>query len=641
MSDYIDDIFGSHGIMSKAFEGYEPRQGQVALARAVDRAIADKKHLLSEAPCGIGKSMAYGVPAVWHATQHGRRVAIVTANIALQEQLHTKDLPTLGRILPWRFKHSLIKGRSNYLCVDKWQDEQANSSLKSRKLKKDRDQYRAILSWARKTHAGDMSEMDFTPPPAIWHLFSSGSDECKGGDCKCHADCFAERAKSEAADANIFVTNYHLLFAHLQVRMATGKDLILPEFDVAVCDEAHKAADIARDFFGFRITEGSVRFASRLMGRLHMQDEYEALDDQARIFFNNLKRLYRSGSYRIRFRSPPEIEWRPLRDAMSDLRSSFMSAAFAVGDGGGRNDEKAALMRAAASAGRLAANLEEAMTLANPDTVYYLEESHGESIALMAKPIYVAPILASELFGKTGSVIATSATLAVDGAFSHTAKELGATDPMTLVVDSPFDFSNKAILVIPENMPDPTDKSFPLVVAESVERIVEFADGRTLGLFTSYRNLETAWARVVDNGKYKILKQGDKPRTALIEEFRSDVRSVLLGTESFWTGVDVPGEALSCVIIDRLPFQTPDDPVLNAISERSTDWFMAYSVPKAVIAFKQGFGRLIRRTTDRGVVVLLDRRIVTKPYGRKFLSSIPDVRRSKFLESVKKFLDGA
>jgi ATP-dependent DNA helicase DinG len=211
---------------------------------------------------------------------------------------------------------------------------------------------------------------------------------------------------------------------------------------------------------------------------------------------------------------------------------------------------------------------------------------------------------------------------------------------LTLVVGSPFDFATQAILVIPEEMPNPTDKSFPLAVAEAVEKIIVFANGRTLGLFTSYKNLETAWARVIGMDKYRILKQGDRPRTALIEEFRKDIYSVLLGTESFWTGVDVPGEALSCVIIDRLPFQTPDDPVLNAISERNEDWFMSYSVPKAVIAFKQGFGRLIRRTTDKGIVVLLDRRIVTKAYGRKFLSSIPDVRRSKKLDSVKIFLNG-
>jgi ATP-dependent DNA helicase DinG len=624
--------------MSKAFVGYEPRPGQMALAKAVDKAIGEKRHLMAEGPTGTGKSLAYCVPAAYHATQFGRKVAIVTANIALQEQLHTKDLPTLTKLLPWSFKHSLIKGRSNYLCVDKWGDEQVSSSLKGRKLKKDRDQYRAILSWARRTVTGDVSELDFTPLPAIWHLFSATSDECKGHDCKCHADCFAEKSRDEATGAHVFVTNYHLLFAHLQVRMVTGKDLILPEFDVVICDEAHKAADIARDFFGFRITEGSVRFASRLMGRLQMQDEYESLDDLARKFFNDLKKFYRSGSYRIRFRSPPNIEWRPLQDTLSWLRSSFLSAAFAISDSG-RSDEKAALLKAAGTSGKLAANLEEAMTLSNPDSIYYIEENQNESLALMSKPIFVAPLMTSELFSKTRSVVCTSATLAVSGGFGHMIKELGMPDPITLVVDSPFEFDKQVILVIPEEMPPATDKSFPLAVAEAVEKVIVLADGRTLGLFTSYRNLETAWARALGLTKYKILKQGDKPRTALIEEFRNNVHSVLLGTESFWTGVDVPGETLSCVVMDRLPFQTPDDPVLNAISERDEDWFMTYSVPKAVIAFKQGFGRLIRHTTDRGVVVLLDRRILTKPYGCKFLLSIPGVQRSKKLESIKKFLD--
>jgi len=636
MADYIDDVFGPGGILSGAFCGYEPRVGQVAMARAVDRAIADGKHLVSEAPCGVGKSIAYSVPAIWHATQHKKKAAIVTANIALQEQLHIKDLPMLEKVLPWKFRHSLIKGRSNYLCISKWQDEQTSSSLKSRRLKKDRDQYRSILSWAKRTRTGDMSDLDFTPSSAIWHLFSSSSDECKGNDCKCCMDCFAEKAHQEASGADVFVTNYHLLFAHLQVRIATGKDLILPEFDVVICDEAHKAADIARDFFGFKITEGSVRFASRLMGRLQMQDEYEELDDLARKFFADLKKVRKSGAYKIRFKSPPNIEWKKLHLALLELKDSLLSSAFAIDDPM-RRDEKTSLIKASGTAGRLSANLERAMTLSDQDMVYFIEDN-SESVALVAKPINVAQILASELFSKTHSVISTSATLAVDGSFSHIVGELGIPDPITSVVGSPFDFQNQAILVIPEDMPAATDKGFPDAVAEAVEKIVILADGRTLGLFTSYKNLETAWAKVVCLGKYKILRQGDKPRTTLVEEFRNDVHSVLLGTESFWTGVDVPGESLSCVVIDRLPFQTPDDPVLNAISERDKDWFMSYSVPKAVIAFKQGFGRLIRKSGDRGVVVLLDRRIVTKPYGRKFLSSIPCVLKSKLLESIRKFL---
>lgn len=416
-------------------------------------------------------------------------------------------------------------------------------------------------------------------------------------------------------------------------------DLILPEFDVVVCDEAHKAADIARDFFGFRIVEGSVRFASRLLGKLGMNEEYDAIDSLSADFFGDLKRFRRSGAYRIRFRSPPPIgSWQPLRDVLLGVRGKFVRQAFALMDAG-KPDEKASLMRAAATAGKLADNIEAAMTMADPEAVYYIDESPDGSAALMGKPVFVAPILSSELFAKTRSVVATSATLAVGGGFAHTVGELGMPDPMTLVVDSPFDFARQAIMVVPEGMPDAASGQFPKAVAEAVERTIGLSDGRALCLFTSYRNLEEAWKRVSSDPRHRILKQGDKPRTALIEEFRSDIHSVLLGTESFWAGVDVPGEALSCVVIDRLPFQTPCDPILDAIAERDEDWFMSYSVPKAVIAFKQGFGRLIRRITDRGVVVVLDRRLVTKPYGRRFLLSIPDVRRSRRLESVKVFLD--
>jgi len=636
MPDYIDEVFGPEGTLSKAFAGYEPRGGQIALARLIDKTIIDKRHLLSEAACGSGKSFAYCVPSIWH-TQNGLKVAIATANIALQEQLFTKDLPTLQKLLPWKFTYALIKGRSNFLCVSKWQNEQISSSLKTRKSKKDREQYRSILSWARKTSTGDVSELDFTPQPAIWHLFSSTSDECKGKDCKFYSDCLAEKAKEKASEADIFVTNYHLLFAHLQVRMASGKDIILPPFDIAICDEAHKMADIARDFFGFRVTEGSVRFASRLLGRLQMNDEYDQIDDLARTFFANLKRLHKSKEYKVRFRSPPEIDHVSLCDALSHIRNKFLSAGFALDSE--HRDEKSSLMKAASAAGKLVSNIRDAMTVADQDMVYFLETNLNESIALVGKPIDVAPLLSEELFSKTHSVIATSATLAVDGGFSHIAREIGALSPLTLIVGSPFDFEKQTILVIPENMPEASDKSFPDAVAEAVYQVIGFADGRTLCLFTSYKNLEAAWLHVMNVGGFRILKQGDRPRTTLIEEFRKDIGSVLMGTESFWTGVDVPGEALSCVVIDRLPFQTPDDPILDAISERDKDWFMSYSVPKAIIAFKQGFGRLLRRATDRGVVVVLDRRIVTKPYGKKFLASIPEVRKSKKLESIKKFLD--
>lgn len=636
MSNYIDDIFGPHGVMSHAFEGYEPRVGQVKLAQFIDKAIVEGRHLLSEAPTGTGKSLAYLVPSIYHTINNGYRVIVSTANIALQEQLYTKDLPMLQNILPWSFTYALIKGRSNYLCIDKWIQEQVDSSFKNRKVKKDRDQYRALLSWAKKTSIGDISELDFTPAPYIWHLFSSTSDECKGSDCSHNLDCLANNAYYKASMAKILITNYHLLFAHLQVRMKTGKDVILPKSDVIICDEAHKAPDIARDFFGFKISEGSVKFASRLLGRLGMNEEFDKMENLSLKFFSSLRKFYRSKEYSIRFRSPPPIEWIPMKSQLLEIGQKFQSAASEIHDPN-RKDEKTALIKASSAAERLAHNLEMSMTVLDNGMVYYVEENSDTSVSLMGKPIFVSNILNSELFLKTKSVITTSATMSVGNDFSHMVNELGMPNPMTIVVDSPFDFNEQAVLIIPDGIPDVTDKTFSSSMVKIIEESINLANGRTLCLFTSYKNLEETW-KSISGMKYKILKQGDKPRTTLIEEFKKDINSVLLGTESFWTGIDIPGESLSCLIIDRLPFQTPDDPILNAISERKEDWFMSYSVPKAVISFKQGFGRLIRRSTDRGVVVLLDNRIIKKPYGKRFLLGIPNVKKSKKIESIGKFL---
>jgi ATP-dependent DNA helicase DinG len=965
--DHIDEVFGSGGILSRKLEGYEPRPGQMAMARAVDEAIREERHLIVEAPCGVGKSLSYSVPAAWHATNEGRRVVIATANIALQEQLVGKDLPFLKEALPWDFSFALIKGRSNYLClkgstriltrqgvkpisslsgdevelldgdgkwvkspvrsygkqrlhrivlkrnrqeiqlyatgnhrwlvqqkrdlahtretntlglekgdlipvrwprpivrklrpspfgvaagatfgdgtlfgettggfrtatlvlhgkknqellkffpeshtkdleltlagyaenatrvcdlpcffrklpdineapsylygwlvgyfaadgcvdkdgkevslssakrenlefverlclllgiatggirasqrlgigqddpsplyvlpfiaasldetffvlkhhrehfkrkprlrrtrmswkvaavertdiveevycaevpttnsfvlenyivtgncVDQWQIEQEESRFKGRFNSSELSKYRKALKWAARTVTGDKSELDFSPD-RFWHLFSVGSDDCKGRDCRHFGECFAEKSKADAERAGIFVTNYHMLFAHLAIRAKTQKNLVLPPFDVAICDEAHKMADIARDFNGFRLTEGSARFASRLLGRLQQEELYEALSDTASKFFVDLEKFRKSSAYRVRFRSPPPLRWEGLREALGSVAGALHDAGILSQD----RDDKATFMKASATAERMSWNLQAAMTMADPGWVYFAEEMPRGGAALMGKPIHVAGYLRDEFFGKACSVIMTSATLSVGGGFDHIAGETGVPDPEELIVESPFDFRKQALLIVPEGMPPPNDKGFPSAAADAVAEAVRLADGRVLGLFTSYRGLNTAHSRLLDEflmeGKYTILRQGDRPRMALVEEFRKDVRSVLLGTESFWTGVDVPGEALSCVVIDRLPFQTPDDPVLDAIAEKNPGWFMSYSVPRAVISLKQGVGRLIRRTTDRGVVVLLDERVVSKPYGRVFLASLPPVMKSRKLKNIKVFLD--
>lgn len=632
MSNYIDDIFGVGGLLSQKLDNYNPRQGQIMMAKAVDQTFRKEDHLMVEGPTGTGKSLAYCVPAIRHALEQDKRVAIVTANIALQEQLVTKDLPFLAKILPTPFTFSLIKGRNNYLCLDNWLNEQSESTYKG----KNKSIYKKVMKWGGQTSSGDKSELDFELPFDVWSKFSISSDECKGKDCNSYKDCYVKAAKIKAESVNIFVTNYHMLFADLKVRMASGNFVtVLPTYDYIILDEVHKAADIARDFFGFRVTENSIRFIGGALNRIKEHDLYETLQEQSTKLFYQLKKLYKSRSYKTRFKTPPKVSWEKFYASLLSIKKIITNAANTAPT----KDEKSSLRKAATASERIANHIYEAMNLEDDNSVYYMETLSNGAIVLKSKPVTVDKILAENLFDTISSSILTSATLSVSKRFNHIKQDLGCLSAKELIVSSPFDFSKQALLIAPDTMPSPTDMNYQKAVAETVIKATKFSKGRTLALFTSYRNLEYTYEKMLNSDlKFNILKQGDVPRTLLIQQFKNDVSSVLLGTESFWTGVDVPGEALSCVIIDRLPFPTPDDPVLDAITSRDRNWFMHYSVPRAIIAFKQGFGRLIRKLDDKGVVIILDKRVVTKSYGRLFLNSLPPVLKSQKLESINKFL---
>ncbi|HEY3353615.1 MAG TPA: helicase C-terminal domain-containing protein [Polyangia bacterium] len=627
--DYLDQVFGPGGHLAHALPGYVTRPGQITLARAVDNAIRAGQHLMAEGPTGTGKSIGYAVPLSHHVAMDGRRAIIATANIALQEQLVRKDLPLLAAALPWDVSYALLKGRNNYLCLDRLAEVEAQPSLGLGDTADEKMMDRAIRGWARGTEAGDVSELPFEPPARVWLRFAVHAEDCPGPQCRQASRCYALRARAAAGRASIVVTNYHLLFAHLEVREETEEDLVLPPFDLAVLDEAHKAADIARDFFGFRLTAGATRAPSRLLGAAGHEGLAARLETEAGRYFDELLAHRRSPEYRSRLRAPEPVLWTPLFDTLGDVAAACESAAAAAQDA----EEHAALARASRRASGYAAALEEAMTLADEDAAYYIDLDARGRAALCGRPLDVAARLARTLFARTASVTVTSATLTTAGTFEYVSRELGLEAPRQLIAESPFDFVQQALLVVPERLPDPTDPAYPQAVADAVAEIIDRARGRTLGLFTSYRNLNLAYERVAASG-HRVLRQGDLPRTALLDEFRRDVHSVLLGTESFWGGVDVPGESLSCVIIDRLPFPTPDDPLLDAIGERDPSCFHSQSLPRAVIAFKQGFGRLIRTGADRGVVVVLDRRLLTRPYGRVFLASLPDVPVSRDLASI-------
>ncbi|ACY13507.1 ATP-dependent DNA helicase [Haliangium ochraceum] len=642
MSDYIDTVFGPDGLLADRFPAYAPRPGQISLARAVDAAIADGAHLLAEAPTGCGKGIGYAVPASYHAAHNGLRVVLATSSINLQEQLVTTDLPLLESILPWPVRFALLKGKRNYLCLSRLYEGSARSDFAT---PSDHEMRSDIRAWAALTETGDKSELSFEPPDRVWNDFSTSAEECKGSECRFHDACFAVKARAAAEEADIVVSNYHLLGVHLQLREATGRNLVLPKFDVAVCDEGHKLADIARDFFGFRVTLGSLRWLAARLKRLGADRLSKLLHADGSAFFEALQGYQRSGAYTCRLRELEPVRWLPLHYTLREIIDHYehaLAIAPPLNDldpdlRAEERDRRATLERTLSRASTLAQNLTAAMELEDKGCVYYLEELPKGGVAVCCKAIDVSERLQDSLFAKTQSTIVTSATLTAGDSFDYVRKDLGVQSPRELVVDSPFDFRKQVLFIVPDCVIDPRGPGFPTCVAWTVEQAVRLAGGRTLGLFTSYRNLDTAYARIADCG-YRVLRQGDKPRTQLVDEFRRDVKSVLLGTESFWAGVDVQGEALSCVVIDRLPFPPPNDPVIDALKERGGNSFLSASLPRAIIAFKQGFGRLIRASDDRGVVVVLDERLYTTFYGRAFLRSLPAMRKSRTLEDVQTFL---
>ena len=627
---YLDEVFGVGGLLARRFRGYAPRAGQLQLAHAVDRAFTDDRHLLGEAPCGTGKSVAYAVPAIWHAVHRERKVVIATANIALQDQLVRKDLPLLREILPWPFRFAVLKGRQNYLCRARL-DEVVELRRRSAPLPfpiAETDGFDRLAAWAEQTKTGDQADLGFTPPGRLWSEVSTSSDDCHGSSCRYADACFSNEARANAADAHVVVTNYHLLFAHLQLRMLTGRDLLLPTFDAVICDEAHEMADVARTTFGWdmsvRTTRGFIRDAAKWTDAAPLAATSEA-------FFAAL--AGRSPAAQERVASTACSESEALCQSL-DAIDEGLEHAPAEGD-----EQQAAVEALRRRARTIRDRIAEGASPVDSDRVYWLERERGH-VRLCARPVDVAPMLRGLLFKQVRTACLVSATLTANRRFDFIRSETGI--PRTAVelkVDSPFDFRSQAVLLLPKDLPRPGHASFADAVIDTVERVVDAAEGRTLGLFTSHRMVELVHDRL-RRGKHRVLKQGDLPKADLLRIFRDDVSSVLLGTTSLWTGVDVPGEALSALVIDRLPFPRPDDPVLTILQERDPDSFGKHVLPRTAILLQQGVGRLIRSVTDRGVVVLLDRRIRDKAYGRYLLGSLPPMPIDSSLEFIRPFLAG-
>lgn len=727
----IDDVFGPTGFLSKSFPGYQPRESQVKLSAAIARAIRSERHILAEGPTGTGKSVAYLTPAIALAVHERQMMAagksnggkfgpvvVATANISLQEQLISKDLPTLQKVLPYDFKFALLKGRGNYLCVDKFDEINAiKKVVKPHEVAGalnlqpgEEAEFERIYEWAASTKTGDKSDIkDFVPAERLWSRFSINAEDCPGKDCPEHNRCHAMIAKAYAKTADVIVTNYHVLFLHMKLRQMFGKDVLLPKASVIIMDEAHKAPDIARDFFGFNISKftfgaavkalkkmTSVKIPNHVTGK-SPENLAKFVEDEAEKFFGDLLEYHDSDDYRVRIKQPGRVRHDRLKGAVDMAVAAYLWLAKSADDRTlmaskkdvlGKRHEKTTPYQWGKRVEKFATRLDQAMRDAEAAVTMKADEPFAYSIdvkefgrekkrmaGIIARPIRIAPYLRNSLFNQYNSVVVASATLSTGGTFEFIKGEMGIANAkcppiyvgddedgnamyeesedtrehMECIVDSPFDYKKNCLLVIPkETMPVPkgsNDTNYLNEVALHIYQAIENAGGRTLVLFTSRKSMEWTHRVVASKVKrlgYTLLKQGDAPPTQLVEMFKQDETSVLFGLERFWAGVDVKGPSLSCVVMDKIPFLTPEDPVLDALSEQEgRDAFGKYSVPKAITQFKQGHGRLIRDVEDYGVVVMLDPRILTQKdtYGKRFLVSVPASKTSTKMEHIKHFLD--
>ncbi len=663
--DYLDDVFLPGGVLSRAKPGYVLREAQLKLASACAGAFEGRKALLAEAPTGTGKSFAYLVPATWSAAHQDRKVIVVTANIALQEQLVNQDLPFLAEHLPWKFTYALAKGWSNYACLDAAETAR-NEQLKGRQLPmlQDNEQLKQALHWLDDTPTGDVSELPFELSAELKQRLTISKDECLGKACDHFDDCFPRKARAQLDKAQVLVANYHLFFADLALKNM-GLGGILPAYQLVVMDEGHKAADIARDFFGQRVTPGSVARAVSFLDAKGRRAEKlsipERIDPELRAqvveladaLFQDLARL-KVDEDRYKARLDREGLFHP-QELMRALQSASAELKRAMGRGGVSPEGRTHLEKAARRCSVIAATLGHAALNENEsDWVYYLDDISNRkgAVALMAVPFSVREVLRPILFENEKDpvgVVVTSATLTTssgESGFDFLASQLGAEAADELIVESPFDFSKSCFVVPRVSSPSNAKGSTWLdEMADEFAEAVKLAGGRTLGLFTSYKAMQYAYDTLMgeeedgDLGGFRVMKQGQAPRTQLLQQFRDDETSVLLGCESFWEGVDVPGPSLSLVFMDRIPFDHFLDPIADAVQARDSKAFARYMLPRATIMFRQGFGRLVRSVSDRGVVVCCDSRIVDKGYGKGFLRALPKgVQVFRRLEQTKAFL---
>ena len=629
-------FFSRYGLLAQSHPNYEFRPGQGEMATAVAAALADRRHLIVEAGTGTGKTLAYLVPALLF----GRRVIISTGTKNLQEQLFFKDLPFLERVFGEKISACYMKGRGNYLCRQKLYDAEREPMLNG--IEENRE-FKIIREWEKTTTTGDRAELAEIPDQSsLWWRLDARSEYCTGQKCKQFERCFITEMQRKARESDIVVVNHHLFFADLAMRDLAFGGAILPDYSAVVFDEAHEIEDIAGQYFGMSVSSLQVQeIVKDISGishkKLFSSPEIDRalilLSDRSEEFFHLLPQEGRQGfPHRRAFLERNEVTYNELILALETVSLRLEMVPEGI-------DDTLALVRRARL---IQQGLRFWMESQDTTNVFWVER-RGRGLYLQATPIDVSVTLAERLFEKLDTVVLTSATLTVAGEFEFAEKRLGLQNARTLKVESQFDYASQALLYVPPHLPDPRSADFTRLAVNEIEHILEASRGRAFVLFTSYQQMRQVYELLRRRLEFPLLMQGDGPRTALIERFRNTPGAVLFGTSSFWQGVDVQGEQLSCVIIDRLPFAVPSDPVIaartEAIRQTGGNAFYDYQVPQAAITLKQGFGRLIRATTDRGVLVLLDNRITKLKYGQVFFDSLPPYRFTNKLQDVRQFFD--
>jgi ATP-dependent DNA helicase DinG len=659
-------FFAPGGVLAQTHPAYEFRRGQLQMAQAVEQALEEKRHLIVEAGTGTGKTLAYLLPVI----RSGKRVIISTGTKNLQEQLFYKDVPFLEQALYGdaafgsRLSVCYMKGRNNYLCRKKLYDLTNQPVLSGLE---EIEQYRAISAWEKTTATGDRAELaELHEASALWHKLDARADACIGQKCSEWERCFVTEMRRRGMESDIIIVNHHLFFADLAIKLQAegAPDAgILPEAAAVIFDEAHELEDVAGNYFGISVSnlrvEDLARDVETSMQHNHMlsaslSGALGSLREKSQFFFS----LLPPGEGRFAFDTRHEF----LEENGDEFLALNQAIVRLAGELEALPQKPEEVFNFVRRTQELQVQLGFAMESEDRNTVFWIERRGGrysprrhggaekttesgnlqrQNVFLQATPIDVGPILRECLWSKLECAVLTSATLAVGGGFEYIRQRLGLEHARESVLPSHFDYENQALFYVPPDLPDARTPQFTAKAAERIRKLLEITRGRAFVLFTSYAQMNDVYQRLLGELEFPMLRQGDAPKSALLEEFRLTPNAVLFATSSFWQGVDVQGEQLSCVIIDRLPFAVPSDPVVaarvKAIDADGGNAFFQYQVPSAAITLKQGFGRLIRSLHDRGLLVLLDNRILKKQYGRVFIESLPNYKKTTDVRVVEEF----